>query len=218
MSIAVEGLVLQAGDRRLGPVDVTVAAGERVLVTGRSGSGKSLLLQALAGVRPRVVVGGRARVDRPCGVVFARDGLELDRSVLDNVVVGDDSDAARVRARLLLARLGLAGLEARTPATLSGGQRRRVTVARALVRAPATLLLDDPTAGLDPGTAREVWAAIVELAADAAMLIASPDVDVIAPLTTRAVWLGLDGTARTVSPSALPAPFSPRPLPVVLAP
>ena len=218
MSIAVEGLVLQAGARRLGPVDVVVAAGERVLVAGRSGSGKSLLLQALAGVRPRVVIGGRACIDRPYGVVFARDGLELDRSVIDNVVVGDDNDATRQRARRLLERLGLVGLEARPPATLSGGQRRRVTVARALVREPATLLLDDPTAGLDPTTAREVWGVIVEEAGDAAMLIASSDLDVIAPLTSRALWLDLDGTAQTVSPAALPAPFAPRPLPAVLAP
>jgi ABC-type multidrug transport system ATPase subunit len=218
VSIDVEGLVLDLGRRRLGPVDVVVAAGERVLVTGRSGSGKSLLLQVLAGVRPRVVMGGRARVGRPCGVVFARDGLELERSVLDNVVVGDDNDTTRQRARRLIERLGLGGLGERTPATLSGGQRRRVTLARALVRAPATLLLDEPTAGLDPGTAREVWSVIVEEAGDAAMLIASSDLDVIAPMTSRALWLDLNGTAQIVSPAALPAPFTPRPLPAVLAP
>jgi putative hydroxymethylpyrimidine transport system ATP-binding protein len=218
VSVVVEGLVLAAGERRLGPIDVVVVAGERVLVAGRSGSGKSLLLQALAGVRPRAVLAGRAVVDRPLGVVFARDGLELDRRVVDNVVVGDDTNATRGRALVLLERLGLGGLEARTPATLSGGQRRRVSVARALARAPATLLLDDPTAGLDPATAREVWRVIVELAGDAAVLVAAPDVDVLGPLTDRALWLGPDGATRSLSSSTLPPPFSSRPLPAVVAP
>lgn len=217
MSVVVEGLALDTGDRRLGPIDIVVAAGERVLVAGRSGSGKSLLLLALAGVRPRAVLAGRAVVARPLGVVFARDGLELDRSVVDNVIVGDDSEATLQRAIRLLDRLGLGGLEGRTPATLSGGQRRRVSVARALARAPAMLLLDDPTAGLDPATAREVWRVIVEFAGEAAVLVASPDVDVLGPLTDRALWLGPDGTA-SLSPSSLPPPFAPRPLPVVLSP
>lgn len=217
MSIHVEGLVLRATTRPLGPIDIVVHAGERVLVAGRSGSGKSLLLQTLAGVRPGVVVAGRAVVDRPCGVVFARDGLELDRTVFDNVVVGHDRDVVGRHALDLLARLGLDGLEGRSPATLSGGQRRRVAVARALVRAPTTLLLDDPTAGLDPETAREVWRVIVSAAPDAAILIASPDVDVVAPLTQRAVWLDDDGSSRTLATTALPAPFAPRPLPAVVA-
>lgn len=220
MSLLLKGLTLATDGFRAGPINLTVERGQRVLVTGRSGCGKSLLIQTLAGVRPCAVVAGQARVERPCGVVFARDGLEFDRNVIDNVIFDDGSghDDARPQALAVLARLGLDGLASRLPSTLSGGQRRRVAIARALLRAPATLLLDDPTAGLDPETAGEVLQLIVDLAPEAAVLIASPDVDVVAPLVERALWLGADGAVATMPVTALPPPFAPRPLPAVVAP
>ncbi len=215
-------------DVDIGPVDVTIAPGERVLLLGPSGSGKSLLLASLAGLRPRAIVAGTARVDRPLGVVSARDGLLLDRTALDNVVAA--AIAARIHrddalSRSLdgLQRLGVADCAQRLPSLLSGGQRRRIALARALVVAPAALLLDDPTAGLDPDTAAEVLAVTATLAPHAAVLVACQDPDVVGPWATRAILLSTvsdgdgDVVAAVMPVSRLPPPFAPRPFPSFLA-
>jgi energy-coupling factor transporter ATP-binding protein EcfA2 len=232
MSLRVLDLVVGDRRRRLGPVSLQLRPGERVLVTGRSGSGKSLLIETLAGVRPHLVQNGHASLFRPCGVVFGENGLELDRTVLDNVLVHpapaphpspttstthSSPRAREERARELLERCGLTGCAQRLPGTLSGGQRRRVAVARALLDPPATLLLDDPTAGLDPQTAHELLTTILDQAPTASILVASSDVDVVAPFVDRALWLDATGTATVMALEALPAAFRPRPLPTVVA-
>lgn len=222
MSLRLEGLVLRARRQRgdlvdLGPFDLEVAAGERILVVGPSGSGKSLLLATLAGLRPAVVVAGRAVVDRPLGLVSPRDGLLAELSVLDNVAVSNGrQEGSRAAAAAVLSALGLEAVADRAPVALSGGQRRRVALARALVGSPRVLLLDDPTAGLDPATAREVLEVIPRFAPDAAILLASPDVDVVGPGTARALWLG-DRVPRVIATTSLPAPYGPRPLPAMEA-
>lgn len=218
-------------DVDIGPVDVTIAPGERVLLLGPSGSGKSLLLASLAGLRPRAIVAGTARVDRPLGIVSARDGLLLDRTALDNVVAAAVAagrihrDDALGRSLDVLQRLGVADCAQRLPSLLSGGQRRRIALARALVVAPAALLLDDPTAGLDPDTAAEVLDVAATLAPHAAVLVACQDPDVVGPWASRAILLSTvagadddrDAVVAAVMPvSRLPPPFGPRPFPSFL--
>jgi ABC-type polar amino acid transport system ATPase subunit len=209
----------------IGPVDVTIAPGERVLLLGPSGSGKSLLLASLAGLRRRAIVAGTACVDRPLGSVSARDGLLLDRTALDNVVTA--AVAARIhrddavsRSLDVLQRLGVADCAQRLPSLLSGGQRRRIALARALVVAPAALLLDDPTAGLDPDTAAEVLDVAATLAPNAAVLVACQDPDVVGPWASRAILLSTvsdgDVVAAVMPVSRLPPPFGPRPFPAFL--
>lgn len=151
------------------PLDASfaVAPGELLALVGPSGSGKSTMLRAIAGLHtPRagsVQVDGRRWLDRDVGVnvptrhrrvgyVFQSYALFPHLSARDNVLAAmdrRDDDGRDARARALLARVHLAGLEGRRPAELSGGQQQRVAVARALARDPAVLLLDEPFAAVD---------------------------------------------------------------------
>ncbi|MEM1177878.1 MAG: ABC transporter ATP-binding protein [Acidobacteriota bacterium] len=149
-----------------------VRPGEDVALYGPSGCGKSTLLALLAGVLTpeagRVVVDGvelsslgedarRSLRIRRLGFVFQESPLVDYLDALENVLFPFRlnralrlDDAARSRARDLLAELGLGDKERRRPAELSQGERQRVAIARALVTEPAVLLADEPTSGLDP--------------------------------------------------------------------
>lgn len=223
--IRADGLVLRGRDgRRTARIGFVVDGGV-VGVVGPSGGGKSLLLLALAGLAPGAVVGGSAVVDRDVGLVFANDALDDARTALGNVV--DAAVAAGVaspvsQASVLLQRLGIdRAAQQRLPRALSGGQRKRVGLARALVIRPRTLLLDDPTAGLDPITARQIVDVVEgEVAAvGACALFATQDVDTVLPRLRRALWLRRADEAAdagTVDVAALPSPFAPRPYPPFL--
>ncbi|MBB2902112.1 putative ABC transport system ATP-binding protein [Kineococcus radiotolerans] len=175
--LTARGLVMTYGSTRaLDGVDVTVRAGESVAVMGPSGSGKTTLLHVLAGVlRPTsgtVDLAGtdlvalsdaqRTRLRRDdFGFVFQSGQLlaELpaeENAALPLLLAGRPRAAATARARELLARLGLAGMERRRPGELSGGQAQRVAIARALVGSPSVVFADEPTGALDQATGREV--------------------------------------------------------------
>ncbi|MCX4097884.1 ABC transporter ATP-binding protein [Nocardia sp. alder85J] len=170
-------------------VDLRVAGGEIAAVTGASGSGKSSLLAVAATlVRPdsgRVLLeNDGATVDltslsrraaatvrrRSIGIVFqqpnlipaltAAEQLEVTAHLGDHwLVTPVRRREIRSRARDLLHRVGLSGLEHKRPEQLSGGQRQRVNIARALMRDPALLVVDEPTSALDS----ERGAAIIDL-------------------------------------------------------
>ena len=166
--IGLRGMEVAAGDFSVGPLDLDVAAGEYAVLLGPSGAGKTLVLEALAGVRR--VRAGRLLVDeadvtelpaerRRVGLVF-QDGLLFPHlSVADNVAYGlhrSNGERTRWRRRPAADRLGqLAGevgitqLMERRPATLSGGERQRVALARALAARPRALLLDEPLSAVD---------------------------------------------------------------------
>lgn len=166
-ALLLEALSLALGGTRLWTVSLTVAPGEVASVVGPSGSGKSSLLAAIAGVlspafrvEGRVRLGGRDLLPLPpeargVGLMFQDDLLFPHLSVADNVAFGLDPEvrgrAQRAEAvEQALARAGLAGLEGRDPRTLSGGQRARVALLRAVLAAPRALLLDEPFSRLDP--------------------------------------------------------------------
>jgi lipoprotein-releasing system ATP-binding protein len=169
------------GHEVLHGVSLQVAQGEVVAVTGPSGSGKSTLLHLLGGLdRPdsgEVYWGGvradaldtqaRARLRaQSVGLVFQHHYLLADLNVLDNLRVPGLllKQDQTMRARELLAAVGLAGREKAMPGQLSGGERQRVALARALVARPAILLADEPTGSLDTANAEAVSALMVELA------------------------------------------------------
>ena len=154
-------------------VDLQVAAGEFVAIVGDSGVGKSTLLNCLAGLdhwnAGQVRLGGqdigplsdeaRALLRRQqVGFVFQAfhvlPHLDVAQNVALPLMLLGRHDAAQVDA--MLEAVGLAGLGARLPAQLSGGQLQRVAIARALVHRPPLLLADEPTGNLDPGTAARV--------------------------------------------------------------
>jgi iron(III) transport system ATP-binding protein len=176
LALAAEALVFRRGTRTvLDGLDLALAAGERLAIAGASGCGKTTLLRALAGLeRPesgRVWIGGALASEGPrlrlppwkrsLQLVFQVLGLWPTRSVLQNVAdVARWSGASEpiARARTLLERVGLAGLAAGSPATLSGGEARRLAFARALAARPTILLLDEPFTSLDPASRDEGFA------------------------------------------------------------
>lgn len=145
-------------------LSASVGAGEVLAVMGESGSGKSSLLAFLCGTLPaglrargRVRLGGRdittlPVAERRVGILFQDDLLFPHMSVLDNLLFAlpAGSRAGRVaRAEAALAEAGLAGSGPHWPHTLSGGQRARVSVLRAMLAQPQALLLDEPFSRLD---------------------------------------------------------------------
>lgn len=181
--IRVEELEKRFGETKvLTGVNLQVGRGEVAVIIGGSGAGKTTLLRVLIGLeRPtsgRVIVAGidlstlterqlnQAR--RKFGMVFQYSALLDSMSVFDNVAFPlrehTRLKASEVRDRVLdkLKVLGLEGTSQRYPSQLSGGMRKRVGLARALMLEPEVLMYDEPTSGLDPITSRKVDQLILE--------------------------------------------------------
>ncbi len=128
-------------------IDLEIHRGEFVALLGRSGSGKSTLLRILARL-DRDFTGDLAVPDLP-SVAFQDSRLLPWRRVLANVTLGLKGPDATTRARQLLDEVGLAARAGEWPKTLSGGEAQRASLARALVRQPELLLMDEPFGALD---------------------------------------------------------------------
>lgn len=155
--------VVLGGHAALAGADLEVAGESIVAVLGPSGSGKSTLLRAIAGLQHldagSVTLDGRSLAGVPphrreIGLMFQDDALFPHRDVAANVAFGlrmqgVERAAAAARVGELLDLVGLGGWEQRTISSLSGGERKRVALARALAPAPRVLLLDEPLGALD---------------------------------------------------------------------
>ncbi|HUP90661.1 MAG TPA: amino acid ABC transporter ATP-binding protein [Solimonas sp.] len=174
-----------SGTLALKGASLTVKRGEVVCIIGPSGSGKSTLLRTLNGLEGvtagEVWVDGQAvhdprtdlnRLRTHVGMVFQQFNLFPHMTALQNVmlapvrVLGMSESKARERARVLLAKVGLADKGQSHPAQLSGGQMQRVAIARALAMEPHIMLFDEPTSALDPEKVNEVLDVMRALAAE----------------------------------------------------
>lgn len=192
----------------LAGLDLTIEPGERVLLLGASGSGKSTLLQAWAGVlggadegeqRGHLTVDGAdARTARGrVGLVLQDPDAQLVLArARDDVAFGPENLGEPVAEILAgvpraLESVGLAGFADADSRRLSGGQQQRLGLAGVLAMRPAALLLDEPTAHLDPAGVREVAAAVAALADDRSvtLVVVEHRVDVWAPLVDRVIVL-----------------------------
>jgi sulfonate transport system ATP-binding protein len=149
------------GPAVLDGIDLRIKPGEFVALLGRSGSGKSTLLRVLAGLDQAPAE--KAEIPNRRAVVFQEPRLLPWKSVIDNVALGVNSPNAREAAEQALADVGLSHRRDAWPLTLSGGEAQRAALARALVRTPQLLLLDEPFAALDALTRIRMHALVEEL-------------------------------------------------------
>lgn len=171
-------------------LDLDIAPGEFVALLGASGSGKTTLLRTLAGLDP-VPADAVVDVPQPASVVFQQPLLLPWKSVWQNVALGLDRGDARARAEAALREVGLGHHTAVWPGTLSGGEAQRAALARALVRAPSLLLLDEPFAALDALTRLKMHDLVLDLwdRYRPATLLVTHDVDEAVALADRLLVL-----------------------------
>ncbi len=202
--IEAEGLERRYPGFRLFLDRLEARPGEVLAVVGPSGAGKSTLLRLLAGLE--APDRGRLRRRGPA-VYLDQQPYLLERTVLENAAFGLrlkgwPAARARARAREWLERVGLSGLAARPARGLSGGERVRLALARALAVEPAALLLDEPTANLDPANVARIEALIgAERAAGRAVVLVTHNLFQARRLADRALFL-LEGTAVEAGPAA----------------
>jgi tungstate transport system ATP-binding protein len=178
----------------LAGVTLSVHAGERVALIGANGSGKSTLLRVLHGLVPHA--GGtfvNAVPPQAQAMLFQRPHM-LRMSVRNNVALALWLQGARWRdaqreAVVALGRVGLDSVAGRNARTLSGGQQQRMALARAWALKPAVLLLDEPTASLDPTAKREVEALIADAAHGRTLVFASHNLGQVKRLASRVIYL-----------------------------
>ena len=149
------------GPNILDGLDLDIPDGAFVALLGRSGSGKSTLLRTLAGLDPAPA--GTVTVPSERTVVFQEPRLLPWKSVWRNVALGLHGPNARDRAVAALQEVGLSHRIDAWPLTLSGGEASRTALARALVREPRLLLLDEPFAALDPGLRNGMAALLLDM-------------------------------------------------------
>jgi ABC-type polar amino acid transport system ATPase subunit len=213
--LTIQGLELRRDARTIvSDLSFTVSRGDRVALMGASGTGKTTVLRAIAGLE--ALSGGSITIDgvrlvasphsdaqarelqQRVGMVFQFHHLFAHLTAVHNVwlapvhVLRQTRAEAERRARALLERLGVAHRADAMPHELSGGEAQRVAIARALAVNPPLLLMDEPTASLDPARRGELASTLNELAADGTtLLVATHDAEFARACASRV--LVLDG-------------------------
>jgi polar amino acid transport system ATP-binding protein len=214
--------------RALEGINLSVSEGETVCILGPSGAGKSTLLRCInwlevpdsgavfvsgerVGVRPGGAVmsdGELARIRTRIGMVFQHFALWPHLNVLDNLMAAPlhvqhrPHGEVRDQAEALLRKVGLWEKRAAPPARLSGGEKQRVGIARALMMRPVLLLFDEPTSSLDPELVGEVLAVMKTLASDGmTMVVVTHEMGFARDAATRVVFMDQGRVVETTEPS-----------------
>lgn len=210
--LVIDNLTIHHKGAPLAHLHAHVPPGQVLTVMGPSGSGKSTLLAALIGALPpgfnatgTVTLNGRAVMDLPTqdrriGLLYQDDVLFPHLSVAQNLGFGlkpgGNKTARLTQIETMLDRIGLAGFGPRDPATLSGGQRARVALARTLLAAPEALLLDEPFARLDQTLRAQIRRLVFAMAAALPVILVTHD-----PEDARAAaGPVVDAMGKTLSP------------------
>lgn len=193
-------------------VDLRVEAGEIVALLGGSGSGKSTLLRAFTGLLPplagEILLFGqslyelsledRRRLLQRTGTAFQQEALFSSMSVEENIALplreltDLPGKVIREMVAMRLAAVGLSGYGPRPPASLSGGQRKRIALARASILDPALIFCDEPSAGLDPSVAASIDETMVMFrdALGLTLIVVTHELESIRAIADRGVMLG----------------------------
>lgn len=204
-------------------IDLTIAQGEVVCVIGPSGSGKSTLIRCINLLEPfepesKILVGGvpvkagrnLEQVRADVGMVFQSFNLFPHLTVLRNVMLapmrvrGLSPAKAELRARELLARVGIEAQAEKYPGKLSGGQQQRVAIARALAMDPKVMLFDEPTSALDPEMVGEVLDVMKALAGTGVtMVVVTHEMGFARQVADRVVFMDGGRVVETGTPAQI---------------
>ncbi len=197
-------------------VSLSVETGDRLLITGPSGSGKSTLLFAMAGIIPESIparIEGRLSLNSGgIGVVLQNPESQMVTPTVEGEIafglenIGMPRDEMETRVAEILEQFGIQTLRNRNPATLSGGEAQKVALAAALAPRPDLLLLDEPTAFLDPRATRGFVELLTALDPRVALVLVEHKIEYLHGVIDRYIMLDSNGTvAEEGGPDGLPA-------------
>ncbi|HXZ95033.1 MAG TPA: ABC transporter ATP-binding protein [Dehalococcoidia bacterium] len=175
--IAIKNLKVNLGDFLLQNINLDIKPGEYFIILGPTGAGKTVLLESIAGLYPvlegEIWIGDKEITDlrpekREIGIVYQDQALFPHLSVEKNIAFGlkmrkCPKKEAEAKINAIVEVVGISHLLKRSPATLSGGEKQKVALARALVTEPKVLLLDEPLSALDPETRERLQGELREI-------------------------------------------------------
>ncbi|RYC74643.1 Arginine transport ATP-binding protein ArtM [Candidatus Nanosyncoccus alces] len=188
-------------------IDFELNKGEKVVILGASGSGKSTFLRCINRMEEptsgEIYFGDTLITDKNIqkmrqniGMVFQHFNLINNLTVMQNLILAPvklklmDEETAEKRARGLLKHIGLLSKADAFPASLSGGQKQRVAIIRAMMMSPKVLLFDEPTSALDPESIGDVLSLIREVAeAGMTIMIVTHEMNFAKEIATRVIFL-----------------------------
>lgn len=191
--------VSRRGKVLIGPVDLSIPAGGMTIVLGPNGSGKTTLMRAMHGLQRlsegSVEYATDAKTAREAQAFVSQQPIMMRRSLRDNLtyplrLLGTPKHAANAKAENWAKRIELSHALERPAPMLSGGERQKVALARALIRAPELVFLDEPCANLDGHSTREIEGILqAERDAGTTLVMSSHDLGQARRLATRVVFM-----------------------------